>query len=547
VDAHPVPRRAHDRTIAVRLAADADNSRIIVNVAYRLEIDEFTVVFDDLPALGDKVELSKLRAPDEFYDAFTRCYAPILAANLLARLDGKPLEFVCIQKSHQLKDENGVPLNHLRCDFVFEARSPASAVRAFWPRPSVLVPLVLTDFLLAGTHTLTFREGNYELEEGYIRASLAAGGSIAFLGKTEPDAGLQARPAAELKPGDDARLRILRATFVMGDGAHAGEAKSVSPPPPLTLKTARSESPQAAASGLAKAGPPDQPVNTRSWWKWMQELSLRDLFRETQYGFWMLMLLALAVGGIHALTPGHGKTLVAAYLVGERGTVGHAFVLGLVTTLTHTGVVIAVAVALRLFVPEGRLTAAGQQNLQSMLEFGGGLLVVCLGFWLLLRRLAGQVDHFHLPGHGHHHPIQDHVHSHGHEHADHFHDEHGNARSLPHDGHSVSWWGLVVLGINGGIVPCWDAIVVLLLAVSTNRLWLALPMLLAFSAGLAGVLILVGIVVVRAKRLADPRWQGSRLSKLLPILSSLVVTLLGLWLCYDSFHVKAMSPADVLR
>src|SRR5205807_665984 len=204
------PQRAHDRTIAVRLAADADNSRIIVNVAYRLEIDEFTVVFDDLPALGDKVELSKLRAPDEFYDAFTRCYAPILAANLLARLDGKPLEFVCIQKSHQLKDENGVPLNHLRCDFVFEARSPASAVRAFWPRPGVPFPLVLTDFILAGTHTLTFREGNYELEEGYIRASLAAGGSIAFLGKTEPDAGLQARPAAELKPGDDARLRILR-------------------------------------------------------------------------------------------------------------------------------------------------------------------------------------------------------------------------------------------------------------------------------------------------------------------------------------------------
>ena len=108
-------------------------------------------------------------------------------------------------------------------------------------------------------------------------------------------------------------------------------------------------------------------------------------------------------------------------------------------------------------------------------------------------------------------------------------------------------WGLIVLGINGGIVPCWDAIVVLLLAVSTNRLWLALPMLLAFSAGLAGVLILVGIVVVRAKSLADPRWRGSRLSKLLPVLSALVVTLLGLWLCYDSFHVKPDHPVDVAQ
>ena len=106
---------------------------------------------------------------------------------------------------------------------------------------------------------------------------------------------------------------------------------------------------------------------------------------------------------------------------------------------------------------------------------------------------------------------------------------------------------MIVLGINGGIVPCWDAIVVLLLAVSTNQVWLALPMLLAFSAGLAGVLVLVGIAVVRAKHLANPRWRSGKLARLLPIVSALVVTLLGLWLCYDSFHVKPAPSVDVVQ
>src|SRR5207302_225590 len=162
--------------------------------------------------------------------------------------------------------------------------------------------------------------------------SLAGDPFISFLMKIEPDGALQARPAAEQKPGDDARLRNLQAIFAL----HANA--------PTT------------ASG------PEQTVQTallpRHGWSWLRELSLRDLFRETQYGFWMLMLLSLAVGGVHALTPGHGKTLVAAYLVGERGTVGHALILGLVTTVTHTGVVIAVAAGLFVFA-RGGLTPAG--------------------------------------------------------------------------------------------------------------------------------------------------------------------------------------------
>jgi nickel/cobalt transporter (NicO) family protein len=510
---HPIPRENHDRTIIVRLGGEPPIGQVEVTVEYRLEVDELTVVTQDLQALADKFELGKIHTKDELYDGFTRGYAPILAANLLAKVDGQALQFACVKSSHTLQDEAGAPLNHLRCDFVFQAK-----VR---PRSS-------------SQHQFSFRESNYELEVGLIRLSLLCGRPVHVVSKTEPDAALQARQATELRPGDDSRLRTLQATFTLASDSAASSA-SGEPRNPDMQKRA------------------EQPSKEKGWWQRLRELSLLDLFLDTRYGFWMLIALAAAVGGIHALTPGHGKTLVAAYLVGERGTVGHALLLGLVTTLTHTGVVIAVAIALRLLVPQGRLSASGQQHLQTALELGGGLLVVGLGFWLLLRRLTGQADHFHLGGHGHHHHGNDHHHhghaSHSHDpgHADHYHDEHGHVHVLVPPGQSVSWWGLIILGINGGIVPCWDAIVVLLLAVSTNRLTLALPMLLAFSAGLAAVLILFGVLVVRTKSLASPRWGGSRLFKALPVLSALVVTVLGLWLCYDSFRPHAAPAIEAVR
>jgi ABC-type nickel/cobalt efflux system permease component RcnA len=259
--------------------------------------------------------------------------------------------------------------------------------------------------------------------------------------------------------------------------------------------------------------------------------------------------LAAGIGAVHALTPGHGKTLVAAYLVGEQGTVWHALTLGLVTTLTHTGVVFVLALLL-LVIPSN-----AKQSIQTGLELVMGLIIVCLGFWLLLRRLSGGADHFHLPGHGHHHhhgpahhhhghgPGQEHHHHDDHGQADHYHDEHGHAHPLPNNATTLGWWGLVALGISGGIVPCWDAIAMLFLAVGMNLLWLAFPLLLAFSAGLAGVLVLIGILVVKAKGFADSHWGESRLMRSLPIISAAVVTLMGLWLCYDSVRPHGAERA----
>src|SRR6266436_448715 len=114
---HPVPRRAHDRTIVVRLGPDK------VTVDYRLEVDEFTVVYEDLPAFSDQIDLTRLSKPEEFYEAFTKCYAPVLADNLVAKVDGKPLTFTWEKPRYTLRDELGQKLGHLRCDFRFEART----------------------------------------------------------------------------------------------------------------------------------------------------------------------------------------------------------------------------------------------------------------------------------------------------------------------------------------------------------------------------------------------------------------------------------------
>jgi ABC-type nickel/cobalt efflux system permease component RcnA len=479
--AHPVPRRNHDRTIVVRLGADPESGQLAIWVHYRLEVDEYTALYEDLLGLGQKIDLSKLTSPRAFYELYTQTYAPILAANLAARVDDQPLEFSCIRQEHGLRDENGQPLGHLRCDFVFYARAGGSS-KGEEPK------------------RFAFREGNYEFEDGLIRVSLAGDDSVRFFSKVEADEALKTRPSTQWKPGDEAKLRAASAEFAF---------TAITPTSPRQVQSSQAVSTQVDEN--TSAG----------------EHSLLALLLDSRQGFWVLMFLAAVFGAAHALTPGHGKTLVAAYLVGERGTTVHALILGLVTTATHTGAVLLLAALLLFSFPQ-----AVPHDVQLVLGLVGGLLVAALGLWLLLRRLSGGPDHVHIGGgHRHHH--------HGHRHSDHYHDEHGHVHPLPAVGGPVGWWGLVVLGVSGGIIPCWDAILMLGFAISAQRLWLGIPLLLAFSAGLAGVLIAIGIAVVYLKGFASSRWGESRLVRLLPVMSAVLVTCMGLWLCYDSTRPEA--------
>lgn len=223
--------------------------------------------------------------------------------------------------------------------------------------------------------------------------------------------------------------------------------------------------------------------------------------------------LATVLGGLHALTPGHGKTLVAAYLIGSRGTTGHAIILGAIVTFTHTASVIAIGLLALLasqFIVPNLLVPA--------LEVLSGLLVVVLGLRLIRSRWHAPVEAHH---HHHHHHAHDHPHDHSHPHA---HEHH--THTLPE---KVTLGDLLTLGISGGLVPCPEALGVMLIAIGLNRILLGLGMIMAFSFGLAAVLIVIGILLVRSKSLLDRLGGvGGRWQKWLPLASAVLVTVLGL-------------------
>jgi nickel/cobalt transporter (NicO) family protein len=245
------------------------------------------------------------------------------------------------------------------------------------------------------------------------------------------------------------------------------------------------------------------------------------------------LLAALLWGALHAFTPGHGKTVVAAYLVGDRGTARHAALLGLTVTLTHTlGVFALGGVAMyltRYILPEA---------LFPWLSVVSGLLVVVIGLSLLFSRSrglgagSGKVHHTqteHADGahtHSHVHSVHSHSHS-GHEHT-HSHDGHTHSH-LPSgaDGSKVSIRSLVALGVSGGLVPCPAALVLLLSAISLGRLGFGMVLVVAFSVGLAIVLTGIGILMIYAKRLFERFSFETRVPRLLPVASALVISLAG--------------------
>jgi nickel/cobalt exporter len=247
------------------------------------------------------------------------------------------------------------------------------------------------------------------------------------------------------------------------------------------------------------------------------------------------MAIAFGLGALHAAEPGHGKTIVAAYLVGSRGTMGHAAFLGAMVTFTHTVSVFALGIATlmfsKYFVPEKTI---------HVLETISGLSIVVIGAWLFHRRLKG------LKASGHHHNGHDHDHSHhhhdGHTHARvHAHERahhHNHPHEHSHGPHShshvpegrVTLGSLIALGASGGLVPCPSALVLLLFAISVGRVGLGLVLLAAFSLGLACVLMAIGMLVLYAKNWLPDSAKATRhpLFRLVPVLSAAVIVCLGL-------------------
>jgi nickel/cobalt exporter len=239
-------------------------------------------------------------------------------------------------------------------------------------------------------------------------------------------------------------------------------------------------------------------------------------------GFVLLALgLALFWGSAHALTPGHGKSIVAAYLVGTRGRARDALALGGIVTVTHTiGVFTLGLVTLalsELIVPE---------DLYPWMNLVSALLVVGVGLVVLRGRVRAVRR---APASAHHHS-HDHDHDHGHHHGDHRHhegmtdEEHAHAH-LPEQG--TGFRGLLAVGVSGGIIPCPTALVVLLAAISLHRVAFGLVLIVAFSIGLAAVISGIGLVAVGARQTFKRVSFEGPLVRALPAVSALLVLGIG--------------------
>jgi nickel/cobalt exporter len=256
---------------------------------------------------------------------------------------------------------------------------------------------------------------------------------------------------------------------------------------------------------------------------------LSRLLHRGDIGFGMVLLgmaVAFGLGSMHALSPGHGKTIVAAYLVGSRGTFKQAIFLGGMVTFTHTISVFFLGLT-TLFLSQYVLP----EKIFPVLGAISGLSIVWIGGMMLYKR-AQRLRHRHDHDHGHPQHHHDHDHSHGHDHS-HDHDHHhgpGGHTHVPEG--DVTLGSLIALGASGGLVPCPSALVLLLSSVALGRVGLGLLLLIAFSSGLAIVLMGIGVVVLYAKHLLPDSQKAAAhpAFRIIPVVSAALIVCIGLFM-----------------
>ncbi len=253
---------------------------------------------------------------------------------------------------------------------------------------------------------------------------------------------------------------------------------------------------------------------------------------------WFLITAAFisaGLGALHALEPGHGKTIVAAYLVGSRGTARHALLLGIIVTVAHTASVFALGAvtlyASRYILPE---------QLYPWLGLLSGFTIAGLGGYMLLQRWTGQaMDHSHAAGEMHGHWFSSKPRSNKPQTGIEL-DSPATAINTPVK--TISLTQLLTLGITGGIIPCPAALVVLLSAFALHRVGFGFFLISAFSVGLAAVLIGFGMLMVYARQfMARFKVDGPLTKRWLPVASAAFMTILGLVIAARAFATTGLT------
>ena len=191
--------------------------------------------------------------------------------------------------------------------------------------------------------------------------------------------------------------------------------------------------------------------------------------------------------------------MIAAYMVGMQGSLWDAVLLGIAVTLTHVSIVIILGII--LLVTSQQILPS---NALSVLSTLSGIIITVVGLWMIYRclRNSDQDDsNTHHHHHDHHHKVK--------------------------EKRPSSRWGLISLGISGGMAPCSDAIIVLLVAVALNEVVLGLAIILVFSLGMAAVLIFLGVLFAKSSHLFHKFASGTRLLKAMPVISATLITCLG--------------------
>ena len=389
--------------------------------------------------------------------------APGLASNLELGIDGEAITLEVVSATARLRPGQG-GLEILRLEATFAGPSVAEG-------------------------ELTFSDGNFAGRVGWREVTAVGADGTAISESSVPARsitnGLLAYPQDLLSSPLDVRHATV--SFAPGTGARA--------------------------SGDAPEGPTvDRPDLTGG--------AFAGLLGRTGPLMLVALLLAFGFGALHAIGPGHGKTLMAAYLVGAGGRARQAVAVGGAVAVMHTASVLAlgfvVLTATEVFAPERVYPWLGLGSGLIALGLGAALLVSMLGAW------GGTAS----------------AHDHRGRDLGHEHDRHGHGHRHPHsapDAPVLSRRGLFALAVAGGILPSPTALVVLLAAVALDRVGYGLGLIVAFSLGLAAALVAVGLVALRARD-AVSRRMSSRFARVVPVASASAIATLGLVLTVRGFE-----------
>ena len=290
-----------------------------------------------------------------------------------------------------------------------------------------------------------------------------------------------------------------------------------------------------------------------------------QMLQQGNSSVWWFIPSAIALGALHGLEPGHSKTMMAAFIIAVRGTVGQAVLLGLAATLSHTAIVWAVAM--------GGLYFGGQWDAaqsEPYLQLVSAALIAATALWMAYRTWLQGLPHAHGHEYGHAHPHKhshdhDHDHSHSHSHSHSHGATHGHAHGGAHthspstadaepgmdaharahaqeiarrfaSGHATNGQ-VLVFGLTGGLIPCPASITVLLLCLQLKQVALGATLVLSFSVGLALTMVASGVLAAWSVGQATKRWSGfGHWAAKAPYISTVLMLLLAAWMAGEGWH-----------